>query len=50
MMAQKQARLLNGDPMHADSHLDIEGYARLANASIPRLKPPVLMPAKPKTS
>lgn len=29
MMAVKIARILNGDPNHADNWRDIEGYARL---------------------
>lgn len=29
MIATKMARILNGDPNHADNWRDIEGYARL---------------------
>lgn len=49
MIAQKQARLLNGEMLHVDSHLDIEGYAKLAYSSIPQapaLRPPVILPKK----
>ena len=29
LIAVKIARILNGDPSHADSWIDLEGYARL---------------------
>jgi hypothetical protein len=34
MMAQKQARILSGDPNHEDHWVDLQGYSRLAEKSI----------------
>ncbi len=35
-IAQKIARILNGDPNYADNWHDIQGYARLVEERIPR--------------
>lgn len=35
MIASKLSRIVNGDPNHRDSWIDIAGYAKLAADSIP---------------
>jgi len=35
-IAQKIARILNGDPNYADNWHDIQGYARLVEERLPR--------------
>ena len=36
MIAQKIARILNGDPNYADNWHDIQGYAKLVEERLPR--------------
>lgn len=39
MIAQKIARILNGDPNYADNWHDIQGYARLVEERLPKERP-----------
>lgn len=41
MIATKIARILNGDPNHADNWHDIAGYARLVEDRLPKQDPPI---------
>jgi hypothetical protein len=40
MICSKMARIVNGDPWHRDSWVDIAGYATLVERTIPSLAAP----------
>ena len=42
VIADKIARILNGDPNYADNWHDIQGYAKLVEDRLPKPSPPPL--------